>query len=62
MRDLSGPDGFSEANALDVSGRMFGVFGAEEGMAFETQRTGHVKLTSYGLDVKRWNICMKTCP
>ena len=34
----------------------------EEGMAFETQRTGHVKLTSYGLDVKRWNICMKTCP
>lgn len=34
MRDLPGPDGFSEANALDVSGRMFGLLGADPGMAF----------------------------
>ena len=38
------------------------VWSPDEGMAFETTRTGHVKLDSGPLDVSLWNVCMKTCP
>jgi pimeloyl-ACP methyl ester carboxylesterase len=37
MRDIAGPDGFAETSELDVSGRMFGVIGAEPGMSFAAE-------------------------
>jgi hypothetical protein len=50
MRGLPGPDGFAEAEALDVSGRVFGVLGTAPGLAGYTAYP-HGTLLQFAADV-----------